>query len=227
MNQWSSQVTTCVHCGEKYDLTSLGSLSCAIHPLQHNDEVDGRTYGIGHYDCCGASYAEYDVTHYEHGNPKGCHAIDHTSSVEERDRLKIRPFSCVSYKGVKRLSVVQTWPHGKDQYVMPITMEGMLNGSYPFRLASGAMYYINLSEEHDGLLQKVNAVIQERMKSVQSYENSTARFYDNENEVGVHGTGGGTKEFHPFYIIRRMDFQPKPGKWEEARAYSPCSITYL
>ena len=217
---------SCILCNTEYVFSeSVGLLQCRIHPLSYNITAKGQRYGLNHYDCCGASFSEWDSTHYEFSNPKGCHAIDHVSSYEELETIKKSPFLCIEQANSinkNLLQLIEKSSRSKKQYLIPVLNQETLEYDYYFKLPFDNIYIIDLSKEHSKLL---NNMIESSKYSLKKTSHlSTALYYSSEydNQDKSASDYSSFQKFIPFYIIRRMDFKVNLEKMKEIQADFKC-----
>ncbi len=212
----------CAHCGERYEVaTSLGMLQCAVHPCSHNARHGGLRYEASHYDCCGASPFKYDMPHYELSDPKGCHAIDHTDSEEERNGILARPFVCVSSETMARLAVLSCAKTAPNERVVPVLRMEDMKKDIVFLGPLGKVHHIDATLEHMRLTAK-------QMKHATAASGGgdgggTAQYYDDRTTMRRSGNVG----FLPFYVVRRISSSIDQRKVSEVNALEKCRIEYL
>ncbi len=194
-------------------------MDCFVHPLKFNTNSKGERYPVNHYDCCGASRSRVDTIHYEASNPKGCHRIDHVSSMEELDRILRRPYACVLKSD--KLDVMSTHSQAGIVY---IGNEEHLSNTHIFEIPFDRSIHIETDLEYDSLLESIG------LSDKSDYDRiaSSSRFYTYSEEeysqdIKKWNDYSRKDDFLPFYIVRRMDFRIDPEKRREIQARIRCS----
>lgn len=210
---------TCCRCDERYDpQRSIGNLDCAVHPLPFNYSSAGRHYGVGHYDCCGASLGPcWDEK--EGRLVTGCHAADHVGSLGESEAIKSRPFVCIKKTEAEAtgIDVVTRWPAGQKDRVFSVFSPADMERRVSIPLWTGGEYDLDLKAEHQRLVFSAGSQVRAPLMRFSATTRHPTHYYYSEEETvplprpgdsgdddNDDGGVGYLSTFCPFYVIMRM-----------------------
>jgi hypothetical protein len=204
----------CNYCHNVYDITDIGSLSCQTHPIPY--DVKKRVY-----PCCNTR------------NPKGCTNIDHYSSVEEYNEIIKFPFCIIPIKNNLNLKILKKYNSSeeniiksKEPYIIPITNFDQLNDKIKLIIFKDkvmeyelSMLYENsknqnlLLTNHNNNSKFLGFYIsrlndEEEQNDIDEPDENNIYDYSDISLLGELEYNYDNTNFKPFYIIRRMEYQP-------------------
>lgn len=191
LEDWRNVKHTCTKCNSIYTELNNWNKACRVHlgkKILRRDTMS--VWGIGHWDCCGASWLPCDK-HYEWKIPYGCYYMDHTVlyepySTSDNNFLSLVPieFESLMKTPITKQNIVATIFNEKQEHEYIQYMDDSFRNI--------TIKPINLVQRELGRKQRSLDYEKEREQEEFQDEDNAETFYDD------------IPTFVPYYIVKRV-----------------------